>query len=284
MESTSATHALRVTTRNRRFVYSEKLRRKVVSALLLLVVWAAPEAHAGQGPVSSTSPARDDGRRTMGRFVANLFRGTVGVVSTDNIVPFVIGGAATGVGSIFDEDVADWIADPGHGFGNSLEDGAAPAAVGAVVAVLFATGRAVDAPRYRAMTYDWVQAFLINAGYTTLLKEVAHRERPNGEDDLSFPSGHDSNAFALAAVAERHYGWKAGVPAYTLASLVAVSRLQRNKHYLSDVMAGATLGYIVGRTVVRVNGQSVPAQGRAHLSFSPIVSRRTRGVVARVEF
>ena len=43
-------------------------------------------------------------------------------------------------------------------------------------------------------------------------------------------------------------------------SLVGVSRLQRNKHYLSDVLAGATLGYIVERTVVRVNGQPIEAR------------------------
>jgi membrane-associated phospholipid phosphatase len=135
------------------------------------------------------------------------------------------------------------------------------------------------------MTYDWMHAFLINAGYTTLLKEVIHRERPNGEDNLSFPSGHASNAFTLAAVAERHYGWKAGLPAYTLASLVAVSRLHRNKHYLSDVLAGATLGYIVGRTVVRVNGKPLDTpRGGAQLSLSPVVGRRTRGIAATVTF
>jgi membrane-associated phospholipid phosphatase len=260
------------------------LRRTVLSAVLLAVVWAVPAAHAGQGPVPSASPARDDGRRTMGRFFPNLFRGTIGIASTDNIKPLLIGGGATGIGAIFDDEVADWIADPEHGFGTSLEDGAAPAVVGASVAVLFATGRAADGPRYRAMTYDLMHAFLINAGYTTLLKEVVQRERPNGDDQLSFPSGHASNAFTLAAVAERHYGWKVGLPAYTLASLVAVSRLQRNKHYLSDVMAGATLGYIVGRTVVRVNGQALDAPRGAHLSVSPVISRRTRAVVARVEF
>jgi len=242
-----------------------------------------PASQPAQG-ASAASPAFDDGRRTMGRFVSNLFRGTVGIVSTNNVGPLLIGGGATGIGALFDDEVADWIADPEHSFGNSLEDGAAPAAVGAAVAVLFATGRAVDAPRYRAVTYDWVHAFLINAGYTTLLKEVVHRKRPNGEDNLSFPSGHAANAFALAAVAERHYGWKGGVPAYTLASLVAVSRLQRNKHYLSDVMAGATLGYIVGRTVVRVNGRPLDPQRGGRFSLSPVLTRRTRALVATVEF
>jgi membrane-associated phospholipid phosphatase len=260
------------------------LKRTILAGVAIGILGIAPAAHAGQGPVPSAAPARDDGRRTMGRFFPNLFRGTIGIASTDNIKPLLVGGGATGIGALFDDEVADWIADPEHGFATTLEDGAAPAVVGAAVVVLFATGRAADGPRYRAMTYDLMHAFLINAGYTTLLKEVVHRERPNGEDQLSFPSGHASNAFTLAAVAERHYGWKAGVPAYTLASLVAVSRLQRNKHYLSDVMAGATLGYIVGRTVVRVNGQPLKGPRGPQLSLSPVISKRTRGLVAQVEF
>lgn len=241
---------------------------------------AAPQAPATAAP----SPARDDGRRTIGRFVPNLLRGTVGIFSTDNIKPLLIGGAATGVGAVFDDDIADWISDPDHSFGTSFESGASPAVIGGVVAVLFATGRAVDAPRYRAMTYDWAHAFLITAGYTTLIKEIVHRERPDGSDNLSFPSGHASNAFAIAAVAERHYGWKAGLPAYAVASAIAVSRLQRDKHYLSDVMAGATLGYIVGRTVVRVNGRPLDRSRRVHVSLSPAISKRTRAVVAQITF
>jgi membrane-associated phospholipid phosphatase len=74
------------------------------------------------------------------------------------------------------------------------------------------------------------------------------------------------------------------VPAYALASAVAVSRLQRNKHYLSDVMAGATLGYIVGRTVVRVNGRPLEASRGLQVSVSPVVGRRTRAVSVAVSF
>jgi membrane-associated phospholipid phosphatase len=271
------------------------LQRTIVAGVAIGLLGGASSARAGvpqdpapgapQAPnVAAASPARDDGRRTMRLFPANLLRGTAGIFSTDNIKPLLIGGGATGIGAFFDDEVADWIADPDHGFGNSLEDGAQPAVIGGVVAVLFAAGRASDASRFRATTYDWMHAFLINAGCTVLLKEAIQRERPNGEDQLSFPSGHASNAFALAAVAELHYGWKAGVPAYTLASLVAVSRLQRNKHYLSDVMAGATLGYIVGRTVVRVNGKPLDAPRGAQFSLSPVITKRARGLVASVEF
>jgi membrane-associated phospholipid phosphatase len=129
-----------------------------------------------------------------------------------------------------------------------------------------------------------LDAFVVNWGYKTALKAAVKRERPNGEDDKSFPSGHTSNAFALAAVAERHYGWKVGVPAYAVASLVAVSRLQRNKHDLSDVVAGAAVGYIVGRTVVRVNGGRPGPDRGASISVTLLVGRRTRGLAAAVAF
>jgi membrane-associated phospholipid phosphatase len=64
---------------------------------------------------------------------------------------------------------------------------------------------------------------------------------------------------------------------------VAVSRLQRNKHYLSDVMAGATLGYVVGRTVVRVNSRPLETRG-PQVSVLPVVGRRTRAVAVAVAF
>jgi membrane-associated phospholipid phosphatase len=65
---------------------------------------------------------------------------------------------------------------------------------------------------------------------------------------------------------------------------VAVSRLQRNKHYLSDVMAGATLGCIVGRTVVRVNGRPLESSSGPRLSLSPVVGRRIRALRVEVSF
>jgi membrane-associated phospholipid phosphatase len=144
---------------------------------------------------------------------------------------------------------------------------------------MFTAGRFSDHARFRAMTYDMLDAVIVNFGYSQVIKVAVGRERPNGENDQSFPSGHASNAFAIAAVAERHYGWKIGVPGYILAGVVGASRIQQDKHYVSDVVAGATLGYIVGRTVVRVNSRPLGKGARAaSLQVSPIVGWRTRGV------
>jgi membrane-associated phospholipid phosphatase len=253
------------------------LKLKGAALLALAVLFLAP-------PTRGDEARSDDGRRTLRRFPANLLRGTAGVFHGDNLVPFLVGSTASATGSMFDEEVAEYIADPDHDFGKSLEDGAAPEVVGLAVAGVFTAGRFVEAPRFRAMSYDLLDAFVVNWAYTSVVKAAVGRERPNGEDSKSFPSGHASNAFALAAVVERHYGWKGGVPAYALASAVAVSRLQRNKHYLSDVMAGATLGYLVGRTVVRVNGRPLEASRGPQVSVSPILGRRTRALSLAVSF
>jgi hypothetical protein len=52
-------------------------------------------------------------------------------------------------------------------------------------------------------------------------------------------------------VAAHHYGWKLGLPSYLLAGAIGVGRMEKDAHWLTDVLAGATLGILVGRTVVR---------------------------------
>ena len=64
----------------------------------------------------------------------------------------------------------------------------------------------------------------------------------------SFPSGHTSASFATATVIQRRWGWRAGLPAYALASYVGASRLHDN-HYLSDVAFGAGLGIAAGLAI-----------------------------------
>jgi membrane-associated phospholipid phosphatase len=235
-------------------------------------------------PVPETPKSAADGRRTLGRLPANLWRGAVGVFHADNLVPLLAGGTATASVSFFDDHVADLIADPDSDFGKSLENGVASEVVAVATAGAFVAGRLVHGTRFRAMSYDLFDAYLLNEVYTNVLKVAVGRARPNGEDAKSFPSGHSSNAFVMATVLERHYGWKAGVPAYALASAVAISRLQRNKHYLSDVVAGATLGFVVGRTVVRLNGRPLDAPKRARVSLSPVVGRRTLALSFAVDY
>ena len=49
---------------------------------------------------------------------------------------------------------------------------------------------------------------------------------------------------------ERHFGWRKAWLAYAIASYVSASRLHDNVHHVSDVVVGAAIGSIAGRTVV----------------------------------
>jgi undecaprenyl-diphosphatase len=69
---------------------------------------------------------------------------------------------------------------------------------------------------------------------------------PSFDSDLhSFPSGHTTTTFALAAVLASRFPRQAWI-FYLIASLVGVGRVVGGSHYPSDVLAGAILGLVVG--------------------------------------
>ncbi|MFQ3228700.1 phosphatase PAP2 family protein [Reinekea sp.] len=76
---------------------------------------------------------------------------------------------------------------------------------------------------------------------THILKRTVNKERPDGSNTLSFPSGHTGSAFSGASFLQKRYGWDVGVPAYIAASFVGYSRVHAKKHDWVDVGAGALL-------------------------------------------
>jgi membrane-associated phospholipid phosphatase len=114
----------------------------------------------------------------------------------------------------------------------------------------YAFGRLRDQPKVAHLGMDLLQAQILSEILIEPLKFSVRRERPDGSNHQSFPSGHAAITFATATVIERHLGWRKSVLAYALASYVAMSRIHDNRHYLSDVIFGAAVGSIAGRTVV----------------------------------
>jgi len=113
----------------------------------------------------------------------------------------------------------------------------------------YAVGRIFDKPKVSHLGMDLLRAQVISELLVQPLKFATHRERPDGSNYQSFPSGHAAATFAAATVIERHLGWKKAALAYGIASYVSASRLHDNVHNLSDVAFGAALGVIAGRTV-----------------------------------
>ncbi len=80
------------------------------------------------------------------------------------------------------------------------------------------------------------------------LKAVRDNDTPNGKS-WAWPSGHTASSFTVASVLDEFYGPKVGIPAYVLASLVGYRMMDVGDHWGSDVVFGATLGWIVGHTI-----------------------------------
>lgn len=77
------------------------------------------------------------------------------------------------------------------------------------------------------------------------IKYTTARMRPDQSARNSFPSGHTATAFMSATILSKEYRWRSpwfSIGGYTAAALTGVSRIMNNRHWLSDVIAGAVIG------------------------------------------
>lgn len=140
---------------------------------------------------------------------------------------------------------------------------------------LYATGRLADEPRLVRLATHGGTAMAASLVATGVLKTTLGRARPSVSADTNprdfslfrgwtadayqaFPSGHSALAFAAAAaaVAEIH-GWNRDATWLTApllyggATLVGLSRMYEDRHWPTDILAGAAIGTFAGIKAVR---------------------------------
>ena len=115
-----------------------------------------------------------------------------------------------------------------------------------------------------------------NEVVTNRLKDWTNEVRPDESNDKSFPSGHTSASFAAAATLHKRYGWKYGIPAYTVATFVGGARVAAHKHFVHDVIAGAALGTASGWFLTRKKDENV--------QWLPWASTSGAGVMVNTRF
>ena len=142
-----------------------------------------------------------------------------------------------------DQGVLDAVSDFGNIWGDMRVQ--IPLALGT-----WGVGAWADRPDVAETGFDLSRGLLLSYAITGLMKPIFDRTRPNGER-YSFPSGHTAAAFSTAGVVTRRYGGWAGAVTIGLGVMTGMGRMEDLKHYASDVVAGATIGWIIGRTVAR---------------------------------
>ncbi len=100
---------------------------------------------------------------------------------------------------------------------------------------------------FKERTIIYATSQFISAAFVVPLKHVVKEERPDGSDKLSFPSGHTATAFSSAQFMFREYRdthfW-VSISGYTFALFTGVYRTLNDKHWVSDVVAGAGFGIL----------------------------------------
>ena len=140
----------------------------------------------------------------------------------------------------------------------------------------YAGGKAAGNKKLAYAGRDIVRSQIVSQSMVQALKFTVQRERPDGSDSKSFPSGHSASMFATATVLQRYYGWKVGAPAYALGGYVALARMAWNRHHATDVVMGAGFGIASARTVTMTMNKTrfavgvQPQVGGASINFTMI--------------
>lgn len=201
-----------------------------------------------------------------------LKRDFQGLASRQHLVLAGIGMAGAFTAHPMDSDIARTAwgnSSTNNFFGPGKTVGSFAVQTSAAFATYF-VGRALNNSRVAVVGAKLVRAQIVAQTTTQAIKFSAKRTRPDGTT-LSFPSGHTSSAFATATVLNAEFGWKAGVPAYAMAAWVGASRMEGKRHFFSDVVAGATIGILAGRSVTI-------GRGPARFAISPMAAPGGIGV------
>ncbi len=145
-------------------------------------------------------------------------------------------------------------------FNKVFTSSAADIVVAAAPLALLAIGEISRDQEFRSYGWKSCEAALDGFLVATIVKAATQRSRPHEgrqfgfwEGGNSFPSGHATVAWAVAATTASHFERHKWVPwvVYPLAGLVSFSRVSSGNHFPSDAVFGSVIGFAIGRHVVQ---------------------------------
>jgi hypothetical protein len=171
----------------------------------------------------------------------------------------------------FDQRIKDWTQEHRTAFSEDASSVFEKFGNGAYLlgfsAVLYAAGEIGNKDGLRKTALLSVESMATASAIVWATKLIVGRARPyTGESPSSFhmfsikasynsfPSGHAAAAFAVATtISQQTKSIAVDVLAYSLATLVGLSRIHDNKHWASSAFIGSALGYFVGKKISDLN-------------------------------
>lgn len=207
-------------------------------------------------------------------------------VTTDAAVPLYIGAGLTTLSLVFEDSIVDPLQEEAVNekpLGSLSKIGDLNGQV--IPNALYLIGQSIAGYSGNVNGYKRALGMFKATAYaslvTTTLKYSVREKRPNnGSERNSFPSGHTTTAFAFAGYILNEHGWAWGIPALGLASLTGFSRINDNRHYLHDVLAGATIGLSYGLGISMLESK----EKSSAVSFVPLYGSELWGGFLTMSF
>jgi membrane-associated phospholipid phosphatase len=239
--------------------------------VLIGLLFIASAVQAQTSPEPSPTPRSSQTPSLEKQFLKNVLKDQKAIWTS----PFSLGRSdakwmipsAVGLGALITTDriTGDEIAEFDRGLPASriISYPGSTYGVAAVAATFYLVGRKTNNARARETGILTAQAAIDTLLVGGALKIASQRARPEAKRErseffdggTSFPSGHSIQAWTVATVIanEYHDNRKVQLAAYGIASAVSVARFTGGKHYISDVLVGSALGYMIGRYVYRAH-------------------------------
>lgn len=239
---------------------------------------AVPETQDANARDARAEPAELRYSRFHNVLAHNL---TTNLFSKRNLLPFMIGSAGALAIAPHDQEISRELR------GDTPSMATAGDYIGAIGMTAFVGGsvlisRHKPSEHFTEFSYTLAQAYSANLVLTHAIKFAANRTRPDDADSLSMPSGHTSGSFTVSTVVWKYYGWKWGVPLYALSSMVGIARIEDSRHWPSDVIVGAGLGYICAQTAIDGTRRELMGKKISGLMLIPVYTHDMRGISIRV--
>ncbi len=226
--------------------------RKVVLVLPVLVLTASGQLFAEASPKGDSKERYRPGLAKWRRAAASAIKDRAVWVPVASAL--VIGAAG------WDDDISDWAIETTPIFGSQeraqkVSDDLLLANHLAMIGTAFFPPASSRPWVTRLEFLGWEHAgLLVSKNLTLGIKSATNRERPDGSDQRSFPSGHTSQAFYFATATRRNLRDSSLPPrtrravsigVQTFAVGTAWARVEGGNHFPADVLVGAALGNFI---------------------------------------
>lgn len=133
----------------------------------------------------------------------------------------------------------------------------------------------------------FVKSELLMSGIVLTLKRYVGEGRPDTGRKNSFPSGHTAQAFMAASFLSHEFGYRSNwytIGAYTIATTVGTMRVLNNRHWLSDIIAGAGFGILSTNVVYATHQYKWSKKNKSSAMLLPQFGADMTGLALHISF